>query len=134
MTSISLADFVAQEASRAESAGHAGVIYLSEPQVRLFYAIARKEGSVHPSDNESVAVDGFSFYLLPQRMRSGRYRMPYQRGLTTAQLKSQHDAADLKARRDAALAAAFRKYRETGDTSALEQYAKDYPEPITPAS
>lgn len=133
MTSISLADFVAQEASRAESAGHAGVIYLSEPQVRLFYALARKEGSVHPSDNESVAVDGFSFYLLPRRVKSGYYRMPYQRGLTAAQIKSQHEAAGLKAKRDAALAAAFREYRETGDTSALEQYVKDYPESVTPA-
>jgi len=130
MNSPSLADFVAQEATRSESAGHAGVIYLSEGQVRLLYALARKEGSVHPSDNESIVVDGFSFYLRPTRMQSGRYRMPYRRGVTAAALKAEHEAAALKAKREAALTSAFRKYRETGDTSAMEQYAKDYPLPL----
>jgi hypothetical protein len=129
VNNLTLAQFIAEQADRADASAYPGTIFLSVPQVRLLYALARKEGAVHPADNESVVVDGFQFYLRPTLLKGGaRYRMPYSRGKTEAERKRDDEALVRRLARENARAAAVRKFHATGDTSALEQFVNDYPD------
>jgi len=125
---LSLAHFLAEQADRADASNHRGVMFLSDAQVRLFYRLARSEGSVNPADNQSVTVDGFQFQLRPVAMRSGGFRLPYHRGRNPEQVTAEHNAAGERVARDRAQTAAVLHFHRTGDAALLEQFVRDFPE------